>query len=77
MAALKTCILDKSLVRLGVLPCIYSYIVGDTCVVVELKKSELVPENRQSLYQEIIACVKEPIIQYAGTSALPKFVLVR
>ena len=43
----------------------------------ELKKSELVPENRQSLYQEIIACVKEPIIQYAGTSALPKFVLVR
>ena len=50
---------------------------GDTCVVVELKKTELVPENPRSLYQEIIDCVKEPIIQYAGTSALPKFVLVR
>ena len=45
-------------------------------MVVELKQSELVSQKPQSLYQEIFDCVKEPIIKYAGTSALPKFVLV-
>ena len=46
---------------------------GDTCVVVQLKESELVS---QSLYQKIMDFVKETIITYAGTSALPKAVLV-
>lgn len=48
----------------------------DTCVVVELKPEELLPGKVERLYKDIMTYVKEPIVHYVGTNALPKYILV-